>query len=113
VVGQSAEGGSGHSLLVIALQPAWILAAKSHPGQNGRFAASGDPWDLAQPAQLRGLRWSTWRRFDPSSSPSASKSIDIAERIVMSSICATFPTVSVSIRPNSKLRARITPYSSD
>jgi hypothetical protein len=39
--------------------------------------------------------------------------IDIAERIVMSSICATFPTVSVSIRPNSKLRARITPYSSD
>src|SRR4030081_2590067 len=39
--------------------------------------------------------------------------IDIAERIVMSSICATFPTVSVSIRENSKLRARITPDSSD
>jgi hypothetical protein len=75
VVGQSAEGGSGHSLLVVALQPARILAAKSHPGQNGRFAASGEgwvrPWDLAQPAQLRGLRWSTWRRFDRSSSPSA------------------------------------------
>ena len=39
--------------------------------------------------------------------------IDIAEIIVMSSICATFPTVSVSIRANSKLRARITPDFSD
>jgi len=42
---------------------------------------------------------------------SASKSIDIAERV--SSICATFPTVSVSIRENSKLRARIARYFSD
>jgi hypothetical protein len=39
--------------------------------------------------------------------------IDISERIGMSSICATFPAVSVRIRENSKLRARITPYSSD
>ena len=39
--------------------------------------------------------------------------IDIAEIIVMSPICATFPSVSVSIRENSKLRAQITPYSSD
>src|SRR6266436_6677759 len=39
--------------------------------------------------------------------------IDIAERIGTASICATFPTVSVSIRANSKLRARIIPYSSD
>src|SRR5712672_606497 len=39
--------------------------------------------------------------------------IDIAERIVVSSVCATFPTVSVSIRANSKLRARFTPDSSD
>src|SRR6266852_1151773 len=38
--------------------------------------------------------------------------IDIAERNVLSSICATFPTVSLSIRANSKLRARITPDSS-
>jgi hypothetical protein len=29
VAGQSAEGGGGHSLLVVALQPARILAAKS------------------------------------------------------------------------------------
>ena len=39
--------------------------------------------------------------------------IDIAERIGMSSICATFPTVSVRIRENSKLRARIARYFSD
>ena len=39
--------------------------------------------------------------------------IDIAEIIVMSPICATFPSVSVSIRENSKLRAQITPYFSD
>jgi hypothetical protein len=39
--------------------------------------------------------------------------IDITETIVTSSICATFPTVSVFIRANSKLRARITPDSSD
>src|SRR5713226_6623923 len=39
--------------------------------------------------------------------------IDIAEIIVMSPICATFPSVSVSIRENSKLRAQITHYSSD
>src|SRR5258706_11419048 len=39
--------------------------------------------------------------------------IDIAEIIVVSLICATFPSVSVSIRENSKLRAQITAYSSD
>jgi hypothetical protein len=39
--------------------------------------------------------------------------IDIGERIVMPSIRATFPTVSDSIRANSKLRSRITPYSDD
>src|SRR5438876_3465661 len=39
--------------------------------------------------------------------------IDITERIGMPSISATFPTVSVSIRANSKLRARIIRYSSD
>src|SRR5436190_5044485 len=38
--------------------------------------------------------------------------IDIAQIILMSSICATLPTVSVCIRENSKLRARITSYSS-
>ena len=39
--------------------------------------------------------------------------IDIAYRIGMASICATFPTVSVRIRENSKLRERIALYSSD
>jgi hypothetical protein len=39
--------------------------------------------------------------------------IDIAEIILTSSICPTFPTVSVRIRENSKLRARINPDSSD
>ena len=39
--------------------------------------------------------------------------IDITERIVVLAICATFPTVSVANPANSKLRERITPYSSD
>src|SRR5229473_3960180 len=39
--------------------------------------------------------------------------IDITERIGTPSIRATFPTVSVRICENFKLRARITPYSSD
>src|SRR5947208_12024540 len=39
--------------------------------------------------------------------------IDITDIIAMAPICATFPSVSVSIRENSKLRAQITPYSSD
>jgi hypothetical protein len=39
--------------------------------------------------------------------------IDIADIIGTKSICATFPTVSVCIRENSKLRARITSYSND
>ena len=43
----------------------------------------------------------------------SSKVIDNTEIIVAQLICATFPSVSVSIRENSKLRAQITPYSSD
>src|SRR6266849_2585587 len=39
--------------------------------------------------------------------------IDITQRIGAPSICATFPSVSVRIRENSKLRARIARHFSD
>jgi hypothetical protein len=61
VVRSQRKGGVGHSLLVVALQPARILAAKGRP--RGRIAVSqpldrGEGWgracDLTQSAQLRG-----------------------------------------------------------
>jgi hypothetical protein len=39
-------------------------------GPGGRAGAA--PATLPSPSNSVGLRWSTWRRFDPSSSPSAS-----------------------------------------
>jgi hypothetical protein len=76
---RSAERGSGHSLLVVA-QPARILAANGR--LRGRMAVSrpsirregagSAPATQPSPPNSVGLRWSTWRRFDPSSSPSAS-----------------------------------------
>jgi hypothetical protein len=78
----SAEARSGNSLLVVALQPARILAAKGRPRADDRFAALGSaersgapPATSPSPPNSVGLRWSTRRRFDPSSSPSASKSL--------------------------------------
>ncbi len=75
---RSAERGSGHSLLVVA-QPARILAANGR--LRGRMAVSrpsirregagSAPATQPSPPNSVGLRWSTWRRFDPSSSPSA------------------------------------------
>jgi len=56
----------------------WLLRVA--PGQNSRFAAFGPggragaaPATLPSPPNSAGLRWSTWRRFDPSSSPSATR----------------------------------------
>jgi hypothetical protein len=58
---RSAEGDSGHSLLVVALQPARILAAKGLPGAEWPFRSLGPggragarACDLTQSAQLRG-----------------------------------------------------------
>ena len=64
---RSAESGSGHSLLVVALQPARILAAKGRPGAEWPFRslwnpggeAGGAPATLPSPPNSVGLRWST------------------------------------------------------
>jgi hypothetical protein len=63
-----------------------------------------------------GARWTTLdypEKVRPQFLSLRQQVIDIAEIIVVVSIRATFPTVSVSIRANSKLRARITPDSSE
>ena len=78
--------------------------------------------DFSQPAisrhmsgnsapHLKEIFLELYRQFE---SPSVRQQVvDIAEIIVMAPICTTFPSVSVSIRENSKLRVQITAYSSD
>jgi hypothetical protein len=48
------------ALLVVALQPARILAAKDRPGQNGRFAAFGPGGGLEPPVRPYLVRATPW-----------------------------------------------------
>jgi hypothetical protein len=71
------KGAVAIALLVVAPTASPNFGCKAAPGQNGRFAAFGPGRagparaTLPSPPNSAGLRWSTRRRFDSSSSPSA------------------------------------------
>src|SRR5260370_39021817 len=94
--------------------PEWMVQVAYQGAGRLRFMVA-----LAAPlpgTTYAGTRWSTLayvEKVRPQFLSLRQQVIDIAEIIVVAPICATFPSVSVSIRENSKLRARITSYSSD
>ena len=98
----------------LTFYPEWVVQVATRGRGRLRFMVA-----LAAPlpgTTYAGTRWSTLayvEKVRPQFLSLRQQVVDIAEIIVMSPICATSPSVSVSIRENSKLRAEITPYSSD